>query len=99
MASKTTPADLVEELQLLLDRMTQEEADAIIGTPTDEYTLLGKAMKALYGLQWAGMMKSGLRKNALSLRRMGQNMILMSVVVHLAYAMGIRRGREECKSG
>lgn len=94
-ALKAAPADLEIELKRVLAAMSQDEADEIIGEVTDEYKLLGGAMRAIYGLLWAGMRNFGLRQNQLSLKRMSQNMILMSVIVHYAYAMGIRRGRTD----
>ena len=84
--------DLAAQVQRVLDLMTQEEADAIIVEAGDEYKTLGAGMKAIYGLLWATMRRFGLRHNPRSLKMMSQSMILMSVVVHYAYALGIRRG-------
>lgn len=91
--AKTALPNLAAEVQQLLDVMTQEEADAIIGEAGDEYKLVGGAMRAIYGLLWATMRRFGLRHNKRSLKLMSQSMILMAVIVHLTYAMGIRRGR------
>lgn len=90
--SKTQTPDLEASIQQVLDLMTQEEADALIVEAGDEYKTLGTGMKAIYGLLWATMRRFGLRQNARSFRVMSQSMILMSVVVHYAYALGIRRG-------
>ena len=91
--AKTALPNLAAEVQQVLDVMSQEEADAIIGEAGDEYKLVGAAMRALYGLLWATMRRFGLRHNKRSLKLMSQSMILMAVIVHLTYAMGIRRGR------
>ena len=92
-ALKVAPADLAAELQRVLDAMSQEEADAIIGEATDEYKLLGGAMRANYGLLWAGMKHFGLSGSRRSRETLSKNLILMNVIVHYAYAMGIREGQ------
>lgn len=91
--AKTALPNLAAEVKQVLNVMSQEEADAIIGEATAEYKLVGGAMRAIYGLLWATMRRFGLRHNKRSLKLMSQSMILMAVIVHLTYAMGIRRGQ------
>ena len=78
-----------------LSLLSPDEADAIIGESGDEYQALIQAAEALPQMLWAVAVKNGIRKrdNVLVMWVKGQSMLLQ--LVHDAYALGVRRGREQ----
>ena len=86
---------LVEQALKLCDSGT---ADAIIGSigspPPDEYGILMKGVKAAYQMLWMMARGNGMRQTNAALTMGAQAMLMMATIVHYAYALGIKRGRE-----
>ena len=75
--------------------LTSEQADEIIGSPQpDEYKTLLAGMTGIYNMLWTMAVNSGMKQKGAALRMGSQAMTVMLTLVHYAYALGIRRGRE-----
>lgn len=96
--SKSAILTLQVAVQKGLDLMGLDEAEAIIGEPTEEYKILDEATRAIYALAWATMRQFGLRHNKRSLKMMSQSMIVAGVLFHQVYALGIRQGESRSLS-
>ena len=81
-----------EEALQLLD---QETADGIIGQAGEEHKVLVQGVRGVYAMLWAMFMMHGLRQNKASLKAGAQGMAMLLTIVHYAYALGMRRGRNE----
>jgi len=89
---------LLQQAQLWTEQalklLDSETADAIIGEPTTEYQTLVQGMEGAYLMLWIMANNNGLRKVP-AVERMGsQALIVMLSLLHSAYALGIRHGRE-----
>jgi len=83
---------LVEQALGLCD---SETADAIIGSPPlEEYGTLVRGIKAAYLMLWMMARGNGMRQTNAALTMGAQAMLMMATIVHYAYALGIKRGRE-----
>ena len=82
----------IEEALKLCDSAT---ADGIIGTPQpEEYGVLVKGIKAVYHMLWMMAKANGLKQNQTTFRMGAQAMLMLATIVHYAYALGMKRGRE-----
>jgi len=87
-----TARALVEQALKLCD---SETADAIIGSPPpEEYGTLMKGVKAAYQMVWMMARGNGMKQTNAALTMGAQAMLMMATIVHYAYALGIKRGRE-----
>lgn len=78
-----------------LKLLDSETADAIIGEPPpDEHGVLLRGVTGIYQMLWAMAARNGLRQNAETQRMGSQALLVMTTIVHYAYALGVRRGRE-----
>jgi hypothetical protein len=93
--NKAVIQELTDRAQAALGLLDSETADAIIGEQTDEYRALIQGAHATLGLDWAAMKGAGLRENPATLKAHGQSLMVVTTLVHYAYALGIRRGRGE----
>ena len=82
-------------IERALTLLTPTEADAIIGEPGDEYRALIQAAEAVPQLLWALALKNGIRKKRPVLEMWAQGQMMLLQLVHDAYALGVRRGREQ----
>ena len=87
--------ELDAKVRAALGVMTQEEADAIIGEPEAEYTLLDKAVTPLHHIWLRLAYNHGLQKSDTVLNGLAKHLVLVATLIHYAYALGIRRGRRE----
>jgi len=89
---------IIEEARLqaeaALQLLDQETADGIIGQADEEYGILIQGVRGVYAMLWAMFKMHGLRQNDASLRAGAQGMAMLLTIVHYAYALGIRRGRD-----
>jgi len=90
---------LTAEVKAAQSLLSPEEADAIIGEQTDDYRAAMAGMRALMGLHWAAMQQRGLRPTPAATQDAGKALIMAVSLVHEAYALGVRRGREEVQNG
>ena len=88
-----------DAINAALKVMTMEEADAIIGEPSADYVLLGKAVQPLHRVLLRLCYNNKLRKTRKVIKAWSQQMLLVSSLVHLAYALGIREGIQRDKGG
>jgi len=86
--------ELSEQVQAGLALLDQETADAILGEETDEHRVLIEATNAAMGMGWAAYKSHGMRETPASLRYGGQTLSMVLTLVHYAYALGVRRGRD-----
>jgi len=90
---ETQQAAINEALALIGDY----EADALVGNPNppEEYGKLIRAGEALAQMVWAMAKANGARQNQQTLRMMAQAQVVLVTLLHKAYAVGARGGREE----
>jgi len=87
--------ELGEQVENALQLCDYETADELIGeSPPDEYGELVKGMQAAYHMLWAMAKGNGMRQNGATLRMGAQALSIMLTLVHYAYALGVKRGRE-----
>jgi len=90
----TTSQEQYNAVAAGLALLTTDEADKIIGVATTEYGMLIRAVEAECGLWFAlSSQRHGLRRNKGSQKTMAQAMTVLYQLLHFAYALGIRRGR------
>jgi len=93
---ETSLADLTHMVQTALGLLDSETADQIIGEQTDEYRKLIQGANALVAIDWAvKKAQYGLRETSRSLSDGAKTLAMVLTLVHYAYALGMRRGREE----
>lgn len=93
--NKTSISELTAEVKAAQALLKPEEADAIIGEESDEHRALLAGIRALMALNWAAMQQRGLRPTPGATEDAGKTLIMAVTLVHEAYALGVRRGREE----
>jgi len=81
-------------VQAALKLLDTDTADAIIQEPTEEHKVLIQGVEAATQMLWAGMRAQGARNNERSLEYVAKTQIVLLQMVHFAYALGIKRGRE-----
>jgi hypothetical protein len=96
---ETQVEDLRSQVEKALQLLDTETADAIIGSETEEYQTLIQGGQSLGTMLWAMMKQHGLRQNGRSLKHQAQFMAMLLTLIHYAYALGMRRGREEADGG
>ena len=91
--------ELAARVKKALGLLDSETADGIIGMPPgDEYDALIQGAAALLGMEWALMKSHGMVESPESLRGGNQTLLMMTTIVHYAYALGLKRGRWESES-
>ena len=94
MASKVlneARAQVAQALQLC----DSETADEIVGSPNpDEYGVLVRGVRAGYQMLWMMAVSNGMKKNTATLKMGAQMLSILLTLVHYAYALGVRRGKE-----
>lgn len=90
-----TISGLTAEVKSAQSLLSPEEADAIIGEESEEHRALLAGIRALMALNWAAMQQRGLRVTPAATQDAGKALIMAVSLVHEAYALGVRRGREE----
>ena len=94
--NQTGLRELEADVQGALQLLDQETADAIVGEePGPEYGALIRGTQAVMGMLSGVLQQFGLRRNPAALRRQAQALTMLLTIVHYAYALGIRRGRED----
>lgn len=100
------PKELKEaqaKVELALKLLTSESADKIIGSPLaldghlpepDEYGVLVRGVQGAYHMLWMMAKGNGMRQSQASLKMGAQALSILLTIVHYAYALGLRRGRE-----
>lgn len=96
---KTQVEELRAQVETALQLLDTETSDEIIGSETEEYRALIQGGQALGSMLWAMMKGFGLRQNDRTLKHQAQFMAMLLTLIHYAYALGIRRGREEDGGG
>lgn len=75
--------------------MDSETADAIIGEQTPAYRTLIQGMDGAHNMMFVMAISNGMDNNGQTRALAGQGKLMMLTLVHYAYALGIKRGREE----
>ena len=84
-------ATVVRALKLL----DSETADEIIGeVRPEEYDTMIQAVQAAYHMIWVLAKSNGMRQTKEILKMGAQAQAVLLTLVHYAYALGIRRGRQ-----
>ena len=96
---KSNLADLNQEVHTALTLLSQDEADAIIIEQTPEYQTLQKGMQALLAMQFAFVKGAGLKQTPAVLKVMSQTLQMALVMIHTAFALGVRLGTRRAISG
>ena len=92
-----TLAEVQAQVEAALKLLSSEQADQLIGKQTTEYQTLIVGVRAVMGMYWATMKAMGLRETPESLKAGAQALLMVAALVHYAYALGIRRGRESTR--
>lgn len=82
------------KVQAALSLLTSEQADAIIGEQTPEYRKLIRGGEALAAMVWALVQSGGAFTKEEKLEQMAQAQAVLLTLVHYAYALGMRRGKQ-----
>ena len=98
-AGRAVLDELNEQIETALKLLDSETADAIIGEQTPEYQALITGVSAIHALEWALLKTHGLKQRPASLKAGGQALMMVTTLIHYAYALGIRRGHEESGRG
>jgi len=92
------PKELKEaqaKVELALKLLDSETADKIIGSPQpDEYGVLIRGVQGAYHMLWMMTKGNGMRQNKATLKMGAQALSILLTIVHYAYALGIKRGRQ-----
>ena len=88
-------AEVNARIQAALSLLDTDKADEIIGKPGPEHKVLVQGVEAAIQLLWAGMQNCGARKSKKALGFTAKTQIILLQIVHFAYALGIKRGREQ----
>jgi len=84
-----------KQVELALKLLDSETADGIIGEPEpEEHKTLVQGVKSVYRMLWAMARGNGMRQTPQTLRMGAQALLMLATIVHYAYALGIKRGRE-----
>ena len=93
--SKTGLDQMRAEVELALKLCDSETADGIIGEPVpEEHKVLVQGVKSVYRMLWSMARTNGMRQTPQTLRMGAQTLLMLATIVHYAYALGIKRGRE-----
>lgn len=87
--------EMEAEAQMALGLLDSETADQIIGEQHEDYQALIKGTRSAMTMLWMLMKSFGVKENQKSLKGFSQAMMIMLTLVHYAYALGIRRGRDD----
>jgi endo-alpha-1,4-polygalactosaminidase (GH114 family) len=90
-----TLKDIGQTIQTALKLLTTEEADAIIGQPGPGYQELLKGLQAQESLFYELMTRYGLKRSRTTEDSLRKHLALVLTLLHIAYALGVKRGREE----
>jgi hypothetical protein len=81
-----------------LKLLSPEQADTIIGSPQPkEYGILIKGIEAAFHMLWMMAEANGMCQDEYTLRKGAQAQSILLTIVHYAYALGIKHGRESGK--
>ena len=83
------------QVERALKLLTSETADEIIGSPQpDEYGTLIRGVRAAYMMLWMMAKANGMKENKNALKMGAQALTILLTIVHYAYTLGLKRGRE-----
>lgn len=91
--------ELSVKVEAALSLLDSQTADEIIGEPDAAYRALVQGVQAAVAIEWAAAKSHGLRQTPNMLRYGAQTLTILLTLVHYAYALGCRRGREEGTCG
>ncbi len=84
-----------KRLQRALRLVTPEEADRIIGESTRELKQLHRGAESLAMMNWWMATGNGMKKNDDTMKMQAQSQAVLLQLVHNAYALGVKAGRDE----
>ena len=91
-----TVNELTTDVNVALKLLDPDTAEAIVGPkPADEYGILIKGTRAVHSMMYAVLKQHGLKDNQASLKAAAQALTMLLQIVNYAYALGLKRGREE----
>ncbi len=84
------------QIQKLFDSISTAEIEALAPDDDHEFTLVAEAVMAWYQL----LLKSGIielhgKNKQATLSTLGASLLILGTLVKTAYALGVRRGRQE----
>ena len=97
--SESSIQELAVTVEAALALLDSQTADEIIGEPDDAYRALIQGVRAAVAIEWSAAKMHGLRQTPNMLRYGAQTLTMLLTLVHYAYALGIKRGREEAAGG
>ena len=86
-------------IQHALGLVSQEQADTLIGEQSPEYRAVIKAGEALAQMLWAMARVNGVKESKDTLRMMAQGETVLLVLLHGAWALGVRQERGRANGG
>ena len=96
MAKQTEFEKYTAKSQAALALLDSETADEIIGSPPpEEYDILIQGVDGTFKMLWAMARGNGLRITPKTTKMGGQALMVLSTLVHYAFALGVRYGRGE----
>lgn len=84
-----------KQVMQALALLDQAGADELVGESTEEYKTLVNGMNGAYQMLWTMVISNGLRTNQAVKKMGGQAQLTMLTLIHYAYALGIRQGKEK----
>jgi len=83
------------QVERTLKLCDSETADVLIGSPQpDEYGTLIRGTRAAYTMLWMLARRQRDEGDKVTLKMGAQAMTILLTIVHYAYALGLKRGRE-----
>ena len=82
------------QVEQALQLCDSETADAIIGSPPDEYRTLVQGVRAGHQMLWMMALSNGMKKNTATLKMGAQMLSILLTIVHYAFALGVQWGRQ-----
>lgn len=92
MAKQRTVKELLADVQAAQKLLTTEEADTLIGEDNNTHATLVKATTSYLSMLYHTVMQTQRGKR---LHRFAQAQLVMADLVHKAYALGVRDGRND----
>ena len=97
--SESSIQELAVTVEAALALLDSETADELVGEPDDAYRALIQGVWAAVAIEWGAAKAHGLRQTPSMLHYGAQTLTALLALVHNAYALGMRRGREEAANG
>lgn len=94
MSSRAQLEEVGHRIGKALAILDTDTADGIIGQPGEEHRTLVQGTEAAIQMLWMAMKSQGAADSKRSQQFVAQTELMLLQMIHFAYALGIKRGRE-----